>query len=307
MKLKRLFLSLFALPFALTAAEWTFNADPWDGGDEGEPGVDHFWEATGYFDYVGKSKITTPGYEGQFIHFHQGRVGAGYTGFLGCECDCGLYASIDYANTYIHWKQNPSFNQNNFDNLWFNFGGFSSHFPGWLWKTNIGVRLDLNVGKLANYSMYSLTMWGRYQVYPCFAFHTGIIAVTGLCKDKAWPIIGVDYTWGKALKISLVYPVDISISYQLSPSWSIAVAERFFWTRHRTGEKQPVPRAIVEYRNSGQEGRLTYTYGKSASASIHAGYANGQDLIIGNSLGSQNTHYKFRGAPYAGGDFNFKF
>lgn len=270
-------------------------------------GVDHFWEVSASADVVDDSRITTPGFQDQHIFFSLADVALTYTKLFGCEHDGGAFIGIGYSDNIIRFRQNPNFRQTHFNNLNVDIGGFSSHFPGWLWKTDLGANFDLDAGTVSKYTLYSMTIWGRYALYPCLGVHMGMIVVTGLEKNKAWPIIGIDYNWRDTIKLSLVYPVDISAIYLFSESWSAGFAQRFFWTRHRAGQNEPVPRSLVEYRNTGTEARLTYTRSPVAYVSVHAGYAYGQDLIITDDLGCNGTHYKFDGAPYVGGDISIKF
>lgn len=274
---------------------------------EGRPCVDHFWEIAAEGDVIGGSRITTEGFEDQRIHFAFGEATLGYTQLLGWDRDCGLSADIGYAYNRIGWEQNPSFHQQNFNNLILDLGGFSAHLPGWIWKVNFGFQFDLDHFEVAKRTLYSFTLWGRYSLSPCLGVHLGVIATTGLDKDKAWPVVGFDYAWTDRIKINLVYPVDLSASYLIDPHWSVGIAQRIFWTRHRTGADEPLSRALVEYRNTGTEARLVFLSLPGIALSIHGGWAWGQDLIIGNQNGDDNTHYKFDGAPYGGLDISLKF
>lgn len=272
-----------------------------------ESGRDAFWDLSASGDVIENSNITTGGYQGQHIRFALAETSLSYNKLLGCDRDMGIFFGIGYSNNLIRWKQNPNFNQEYFNNLNVDIGGFSTHFPCWLWKWDLGAAFDLDHMKVAQYTLYSGTLWGRYELYDNVGLHMGAIVTTGLHKNKAWPIIGLDYTWRKCLKLSLVYPVDMSAMYNIADCWALGVAQRFFWTRHRVGLHEPVPRALVEYRNSGTEGRLTYKCDPGIYASVHAGYAYGNDLIITNQLAKDGTHYKFDGAAYYGVDVTVKF
>jgi hypothetical protein len=268
---------------------------------------DRFWEMSVTADVVGNARFRTPGFENQHFLFSLAEIDLTYTRLFGCDQDGGLFIGLGYINNVIRWKQNPNFDQRSFNNIAFNIGGFSAHFPGWLWKTDIGFTFDLDACKVAKYTLYSLMIWGRYTLYPELGVHMGMIVVTGLDKNKAWPIIGIDYLWRDWIKINLVYPVDISLLLLFSEGWSAGIAQRFFWTRHRVGANEPVPESLVEYRNTGTEARITYTCAPMASISLHGGWAYGQDLIITDRLGNNGTHYKFKGAPYVGGDILIRF
>lgn len=268
---------------------------------------DHFWEISANTDYIGPSRFSTGGYTDQHVNYHFAEATLKYTHLFGCDRDVGLFMSAGYATTGISWKQNPNFHQETFQNLCVDIGGFSAHFPDWLWKFDLGACFDADQWAWANYTLYSITLWGRYSIYPYLGMHLGMIAATGLDKDKTWPIIGIDYTWNDTIKINLVYPVDMSALYIISKNWQVGVAHRLFWTRHRTGPGEPVPRSLVEYRNTGTEGRITFTYDQTVNISAHAGWAWGNDLIITDQNDHNGTHYKFDGSYYVGGDFSFKF
>lgn len=279
----------------------------YDSLDSMDTKVDHFWEIDGNVDFVGPARFTTPGVTKDHVDYHLWEVQLKYMQLLGCECDCGMFLGVGYANTGIRWKQNPNFHQDIFNNLCVDIGGFSSHFPGWLWKVDIGACFDADQWEVARYTLYSFTLWGRYELYPCLGVHMGVIAATGLYKDKTWPIIGIDYKWGERIKLNLVYPVDMSALYLLNDNWQIGVAQRLFWTRHRVGADEPVPRSLVEYRNTGTEARVVWIWDPILNVSAHAGYAWGNDLIITDQNDRNGTHYKFDGSYYFGGDLSFKF
>lgn len=276
-----------------------------------------FMDLSASFDVVGKAHFTRKGMRDETLRFALGGGGLRYVQFIGCRRQFAATVALDYFDNLLDWKQNFYFSQTHFHNLALGIGGL---YQGdtWLWKFNIGASFDLDVGRVGGYTLYSAQIWGRYSMSPCLGLHLGVIGVTGLHENRAWPIVGFDYTWRERWKLRLIYPVDLSLFYAFTPNWSVGVVHRLFWVRHRVAPSKRHGGAFVEYRNRGTELALKYEYDPIFQISIHAGYTHGGELCLSQAALCKREEFHrrrfkgyqdldFGGSGYVGGYLSLKF
>lgn len=260
------------------------------------------------YDYVFNSRFEKQNIDKEHLKFGEGSVDL--TGvFLYREQYCeGAYLIAGYINTLLDWKQNPFFSNTNFNRLNLNLGVFSKRFPRWFWTAQAGINLDTDRMDLWQYATYDIVLWGRYTYTDSVHLHTGMLIQTGMKMDRFYPIVGFDWTFWRCVTLHAVYPVNIALSYQITQRWSTSVAARFFNSRSRAGAKEPLPMAVWRYQNSGIEGNITYDIPSwGFHLNVHGGWAFGGDLRIANRHNHHPRHFKFRGAPYVGGEIIFKY
>lgn len=313
-------------PKALSAEEGSLtvaaNVEPVQEMTEQEQGIPniphHYMELSGSFDGVGKAHFTKKGLRDETLRFSLGGGGLRYVQFLGCRRQFAATAAIEYFDNLLDWKNNSYFSQKHFHNLAVSVGGV---FQGedWLWKGNIGASFDMDVGQVGGYTLYSAQLWGRYAMTPLLGLHIGVIGITGLHENRAWPIIGFDYTWREKWKLRLIYPVDLSLFYMLNCHWSVGVVHRLFWVRHRVAPSKQFPGAFVEYRNRGTELAVRYEIDPFLQLNVHVGYSHGGELCLSESAFCGRAgqfhrrrfkrceSFSFGGSGYVGGQLSLKF
>ena len=274
-------------------------------GEDPGPQVSSFWDWSSSADFIGTSRFSTEEVSSQDIGFRQVQSSLSYNRFLSCFEIVSIGAG--YSNVGIHWDDNPRFEQSSFDNVFVTIGAQCTRYRGWLWQGNFTARFNTDVGSVSHHVLYTGALWGRYELVPCFGMHTGFFAETGLRKDKVWPILGFDKQLTKQIKLYAVYPFEASVTYDYCGPWSIAAATKFFRTRHRLSPDADLSNGLIEYRNIGTELRVMYELPPCISAQIHVGHAYGGDLIVADQRDNNSTHYKFRSAPYVGGELSFRF
>lgn len=219
----------------------------------------------------------------------------------------GLVATASYNFNEIKWK-NPYFNQHQFNTASVAISGFTERACHWNWAAQVKINFDLNHFKFADYINFDLLLSGRYAYNDCLGLHIGILALTGYRIDRIYPILGFDLQVSENVKLNMVYPLNVSLAYSLTPQWTLLVAGRAFDTRHRVGPDEPVSRGLVEYRAAGVEAQIAYvSENKKIEGDIHAG-----EILGGTVKASDRSHhhikrYPFKTAPYVGGHLAIKF
>lgn len=284
----------------------------------------HYMDFSGFFDSIGEAHFTKKCMRDHTLRFALGGVGLRYVQFLGCRRHYAATMAIDYFDNLIDWKKNCYFSKTHFHNLAVSVGGI---YQGetWLWKCNIGASFDLDAGRIEGYTLYSAQLWGRYSMSRCLGLHLGVVGITGLHENRAWPIVGFDYTWRERWKLRLIYPVDLSLFYAFNCNWSVGIVHRLFWVRHRVEPSRKSSSggenvgSFVEYRNRGTELALRYEYDPVFQVTLHVGYAHGGELSVCKAAlfrrdgafhrrrFKRYESFDFDGSGYAGGQFSLKF
>jgi hypothetical protein len=264
-----------------------------------------FYELSITANGIASSRFSTDAYRDDHISYHEDFTLLSYNYFF--DANNAFSFGAGYGDVGINWKQNPDFHRRHFETASVNLGALSKTDCGWLWRASLSARFSLNDGQVPTYVQYTHAIWGRYDLTPCIGTHIGYAAETGLRKDTLWPIIGLDYKYSDCLRFYAVYPFEANVHFDFCDPWALELSTRRFRYRDRVSKREPVPRALLEYRNSGAELRLLYNYAPIAAANIHVGYAFGGELRIGNYKNIDATHYKFRAAPYAGAELNLRF
>ena len=220
----------------------------------------------------------------------------------------GLTAGINYMWTRLGWDANPYFSQENFSTATVSFGAFSQRLPNWTWRGQLSINFDnLEYWTFADYMNYDMLVWGRYEIRKDIGVHIGFLALTGMKIDRVYPVIGIDWTYNCNWKLSLVFPVDISLIYTITPAWNISLAGRFLNQRHRVHEDQTLPKALWFYTTGGGELAVNYSPSKRFKANIHAGANLGGHLKIANRHYQHGERYRLESAPYAGAEIDLNF
>lgn len=255
---------------------------------------------------VGRAKIDKHDFSG---HVTYNELEADITaGFYYNPCyKEGLALSLGYNDTRIDWNRNPFFHQTHFHTAIVSLEGMTERLRGWTWRGLVALNMNTDhFSDFWTYATYDFLLWGRYA-YSCdIGIHTGVLAYTGMKVDHVYPILGVDWRANKNWLLSLVYPVNISAAYFFDEHWSLAVAARFFNNRNRAGRHEPVPEAIVTYRNTGAELALNYD-SCWLTTSVYGGMTLAGKMTIANDHYREKHHFRLDGAPYFGGEIKLKF
>lgn len=220
----------------------------------------------------------------------------------------GASIGISYSRSRIDWRHNHLFNQKDFDEVCLTVGFSSQRLCDWLWQAQLTANFDnIEHWTFNDYMNYDMLLWGRYDYSKTLGINIGFLAVTGMKIDRVYPIIGIDWQWRPNLKINLVFPVNLSIVYNFNKAWSIALAGRLFYERHRLRRNERLNEGLIEYRSGGGEIDLNYNPTEWLFANVHIGYTLGAKLKTSNMHHHHRKNYKVDGAPYVGAELDFAF
>jgi hypothetical protein len=288
--------------FALLTCSLPLFAAPVDWGDQesfARPPPFLPFSMGGSYAQLAPASFYTPSVQGQTITYKQSDANFSYTHPFSDQC--GLIFGAGWVGVDVNWAQNPDFDQTFFGYYSGSFGGFTRAFSNWLWTLNLSIFLDSDHFSFADYALYQSILWGKYTCLPQLELNFGFLLEVGLDKDKVWPILGFIYTFNEKCRLNAVYPVDMSLQYDLLPCLTLGGSLKIFRNRHRVGPDEPFPSCIFVYQTWGAEADARFRPAPWFFVNGFIGYTTGGNFTILNSGGKHGTHYKFQGSAYGGG------
>lgn len=261
----------------------------------------------GEYDWIGKSHFSDAPFQNNEIDFNQGTLSFRSVVWYNERCREGVLGEIGYSSTHIGWDNNPFFNEHHFNTANVGFTLFTERMCNWLWTFRFVAGFDVDSHAPSDSTAYDTLLWGRYNISPRWGVHFGFLAQTGMRIDHVYPIIGFDWKPNAKWEVDVVYPVNIAVVYNINCNWAFAMAARFWDSRFRLNEDQPISEGLLVYRNSGIEVETRYHYNDWISAQLHAGYTLGGQLKVANRQYEDKMHFDFDSGPYIGGDFTISF
>lgn len=258
-----------------------------------------------YIDAISPSKIEKGYFKDDEIHFAEAEAEAGMVFYYSPAYTEGARLAVSYTATYLRWSENPWFDQDHFNTVTFSLAGFTKRFGRWFWRSQLSINFDAQEWN-AQYTSYDILLWGRYTYTKNVGFHLGFLAQTGLRLDRVYPVIGADWQISRKWKLYLVYPVNVSLNYSFTPSWSLAIAGRSFNSRFRVHHDEIFSKALVRYTNIGAEFAIRYET-KTMNANIHAGTTLGGKYRVANRKNHHAHNYDLEPAAYVGGEMDVSF
>jgi len=294
---------LFSYSLQADLVDGTIAAETMPKPEQAEKGYPFKVELSG--DAVGKAKFKHSG-EGH-LKFNKIRVEGRGIFYHNDEFNEGAYATLGYQAIKLDWNENPYFSQTEFRTADLSIGAFTEHCCDWRWVGEASINIETDHPNFNEYSFYDLLLWGRYTYCEHIGIHVGMVVQTGMRIDQVYPVIGVDWQIDEKWKLNLIYPLNVSLVYQMSKCWSVALAARAFYERHRVGSHANLPRALVIYENTGGELAINYDCDRWLSVNVHAGYTTGGIYKVANQDYRHRHRFKFDGAAYAGGELALRF
>ena len=258
-------------------------------------------------DWVGKAKFRhhrhSSGGHIEFDHFEA--VADAIIWYDECHKE-GISAGFGYEYTKLK-VSSKIFTRQNYDTAFINATYFTHRVPDWRWIAFFQYNIDADKWSFNNYSTYDMLLWGRWSYCTTVGIHFGIYAETGMKADLVLPVIGIDWRLSEKLKLNAVFPLNISVIYNLTKNWAVALAGRVFNERHRAGNEGFLRKAVWRYSNGGAELALRYERNGKIQANIHAGYALGGKLKVANMHYHHKHRFHFDGSAYAGAEITASF
>ena len=259
------------------------------------------------FDSIAKAGINTKGFRGQGLTFGQASV-SGSTIFWANVPSREFYSvAAGYSYTHLCWDGNPYFCQDNFNEASLALQFYSNRLYDWIWQGKVGFNIDLDHCDFNHYLTIDMLLWGRYDFCDTLGIHIGILALTGMKMDRIYPIIGIDWMLNPYWKVNAIFPMNVSLEYRHSKQLTPYIGLRFFDIRHRTGPSEPLPKALVSYKNISCEGGLQYHCSSWLEANLHGGTTVGGKLRIADKDNRNPHHFKLNPSVYVGGELVVKF
>lgn len=259
-------------------------------------------------DYVGKAKLHNSRVPDTRLTFYNWAIEGTAVFYYDEECGEGLQAVVGYDQVHLNWSGNPYFNQKNFGELIAGVGAFTKRIQNWLWQAQVTMNMDTEHRNWNLYTNYDLLLWGRYTTCnPDLNLHVGFWMQTGMKIDHIYPIIGFDWKFCDSWKLSLVFPMNVSLVYDWDENWDFAIAGRFFDIRRRVGRDQPLSEGLFQYHNIGTELAANYKLCGWLKANVHVGYTWAGKLKVSNRENRDPTHFDIDSSWYAGGELNASF
>ncbi|KIC72789.1 DUF6268 family outer membrane beta-barrel protein [Candidatus Protochlamydia amoebophila] len=260
-----------------------------------------------YFDSISDAKIDRGYYKGDKVRYKAVEAELGMVFYNRPTYSEAANVAISYTETYLHWSENPWFDQDRFHTLSFSVGGVTKRLRNWFWRSQLDINYDTTGSSVnSQYLYYDLLLWGRYEYSQNFGFHIGFIGQTGMGLDKVYPILGADWQMSRNWKLNLVFPVNVSLEYTLNNQWSLAIAGRNFDIRHRVKKDESYGKSLIRYQNIGAEFAVKYNT-DFLTANLHAGTTLGGKYRISNHNNHHPHHYNLRPSGYFGGEVDIKF
>jgi hypothetical protein len=287
-------LFLFLSPLSLFAQEWDDSIFKL----ENTPPPHYPFSVSGSYVDVSKTHFRTPGLEHDTLKYRQAEAVMAFT--YPFSPYCGLIFGAGWVGTEVDMTHNPDFDETLFNYFNLSLGGFTKAFPTWTWTFTLSTFLDAAHFSFIDYALYDGVLWGRYDFCKWIELDFGVIVEVGLHKEKVWPIIGFVYFPCDNWRLSVVYPTDISLTYEFCSYWTAGGSIRFLRNRHRVGPHEPNPQSIFEYRTAGAEFELTCVPWTRFNITGFAGSTFNGDFEITNRNNHNATHFKFKGSFYTG-------
>lgn len=254
-------------------------------------------------DFIEKAQIDKKRFRCQHFTYQDSHINAGAVFYYNRCCKEGLRLALSYDFTRLVWHRNPYFHRKNFYTFSFGLQAFTHRVYRWLWQAQFMINLDTrHMNNPSHYANYDFLLWGRYDYCSNIGVHAGILAQTGMKIDRVYPIIGFDWQVDPKLKLNVVYPVNLSMIYNITPDWTASIAGRVFNRRQRVGRDEPLSRGLWAYRANGIEAATSYFLNSWLKFNVHVGHTFGTKLTVADRHYRHKHHIRIKGSRYVGGE-----
>lgn len=219
-----------------------------------------------------------------------------------------FFPRVEFNNFTLDWNQNPKFNETHFYYAQFSLMFYTTGLEDWRWILRADYNLDLeHFGHPTTYGLFSLLIWGKYQLHRKWSYHVGAMGSVGLEASPVYPIIGIDFSPNKKWVFEAVFPITYSIQYKLNKNWKFSIKGRPLKERFRVGSQEPQPRSVFNYSSIGTEFNIQYEQFLWLDVQVYAGYNFGGNFYIKNQFGRKALYTEVGGAPYGGASLDYGF
>ncbi len=219
-----------------------------------------------------------------------------------------FFPRVEWNNFTLDWNQNPKFKETHFYYAQFSLMFYSTGLEDWRWILRADYNIDLeHFAHPGNYGLFSLLIWGRYELHKKWHYHVGTTGSVGMESSVVYPIIGLDFSPNKTWTFEAIFPILYSVTYKLNKNWHFAIQGRPLQERFRVGAQQPQPRSVFTYSTIGAEFNIHYEQFLWLEIELFGGYNFGGNFYIKNQFGHKALYTEVGGAPYAGASLDYGF
>lgn len=258
-----------------------------------------------HIDYINGAKINKGFYKGDKIEFGEGEAIASMVVYYNPCLTEGIRVSAGYTATYLHWCENPWFDQEHFNQVDLSVAGFTKRVKDWFWRTELTASFDADEWSF-QYTTYDIILWGRYDLCENIGLHIGAFIETGCRMDRVYPILGFDWQITEKWRLDAVFPTNITLAYAFAKKWSLGAAARFFDPRFRVHSDEHSLKPLVRYTTMGAEFFVKYGDDK-VTANIHCGSTLGGRFRVANRHNDHAKGYYLDPALYGGAEIEVVF
>lgn len=258
-----------------------------------------------HIDVVEGAHIGKGFYKKDKVDYAEAQAEAGMVVYYNPTYTEGAKIAIGFTPTYLKWHGNPWFDQDHFNTLSITAAGFTQRTDNWFWRTQLTVNLDTDEWS-SKYTSYDLLLWGRYSFCNNIGIHVGFLAETGLKLDRIYPVIGFDWQISPKWRLSLVFPMNMTLAYSLTNKWSMGATSRLFNSRFRVNHSEHSLRPLVRYTNLAAEYFIQYD-NENMTANIHIGSTLWGKYRVADHNNNHARNYDLNPAGYIGAEMDVKF
>jgi hypothetical protein len=253
-------------------------------------------------DWILKSRHRDHGYSGHISFNYQEAEFDAVVYYNDCYKEA-IKLGLAYERTWLHWNDNPFFQRKKYDTVSLSSTYITHRLADWRWILQGTINIDADKWQFSDYTDYDILLWGRYDYCQNLGMHFGMYAETGMKLDRVWPVLGFDWKFRENWQLNAIFPLNVSLIYTCNEAWSIALAGRVFNERQRAGKKGGFSEAVWRYQNTGAEVAINNNWCTWLTSNFHAGYTFGGKLKVANRHTHHSHRFKFKSAPYFGGEF----
>ncbi len=289
------------LATSLSAAQYGFSdyyfVDP-----------DRNWHVEGSYRWVGQADFEKSKWH--HINYSEADAGLYYTQIFDDENSLTYGLGYDYLG--LHWKENPRFDQQNFNYVVGSLGFVSTTLERWRWIFNAGFSVDAERMDFGPSGVYHGMLWGRFHFIDNMGIHVGALGWYGVKNGRGFPVFGFDWRFNDKWSGNAIFPVDYSITYSFDESWSVETAYASFggpykYPRRAHNGAPGFHDPIFSVYSNGVDLTLKYKFEHLLRATLGVGWDFGGWVYIKNHESHHGKYYHFKSAPYAQGSIALTF
>jgi hypothetical protein len=270
---------------------------------------EHPWHVFAEYAQVGKADFEKEDTPCSQVRYSEGAIALYYSQFINQK----NFLTLELGNNYINfdWKENPRFRETQYNTAVASIAFITMAKERWRWTFNPGATVDASTFNFGNSGVYYGLVWGRYAYSYTLGFHIGGFGYYGIRNAYVVPVIGFDWNFWPDWRLNLIFPLNFSLEYQISPSWVTLIALDGFGGPYRFPRRahkgiNGFENGIFQVFSSGVEWAVNYLF-QRLKIEAGIGWNFGGWILIRDSHNRNGKYFNFDGAPYGQANLAFTF